>query len=67
MANGDGSTVLLISDNVWNAHRDRIEKVAPGIRPLVYVGDEPFPDDVLDTVDIAFLDRKSTRLNSSHT
>ena len=54
MADEDGRTVLLLSDNVWNAHRDHILRVAPGISALVYEGDEPFPDDVLDTVDIAF-------------
>ena len=54
MANEDGRTVLLLSDNVWNAHREHIMRVAPGIDPLVYEGDEPFPDEVLDTVDIAF-------------
>ena len=63
MADSEGRTVLLLSDNVWNAHREEIGRVAPGVVPLVYEGDEPLPDDVLATVD---LDRKSTRLNSSH-
>ena len=54
MANADGGTVLLLSDNVWNAHRERIMRVAPDVSPLVYEGNEPFADEVLDTVDIAF-------------
>ena len=54
MPTDDGRTVLLLSDNVWNAHRERIERVAPGMVPLVYEGDQPFPDEVLETVDIAF-------------
>lgn len=54
MANADGKTVLMLSDNVWNAHGEEIRSIAPHIEPLVYTGDQPFPDDVLDTVDIAF-------------
>ena len=54
MADATGRTVLLLSDNVWAAHRDEITRVAPGVVPVVYEGSEPLPQDVLDTVDIAF-------------
>lgn len=44
----------MLSDTVWERHRAEIMDAAPGISPLVYTGDEPFPDDVLDTVDLAY-------------
>ena len=44
----------MLSDTVWDRHREEITRVAPGVAPLVYSGDEPFPDDVLDTVDLAY-------------
>lgn len=44
----------MLSDTVWERHRDEIMRVAPGISPLVYSVDEPFPDDVLDSVDLAY-------------
>ena len=46
--------MLLLSDNVWERHADEIARIAPDVVPLVYRGDQPFPDDVLDTVDIAY-------------
>lgn len=54
MPDAEGRTVLLLSDNVWNAHREEIGRTAPGVVPLVYEGDEPLPDDVLAGVDLAF-------------
>lgn len=54
MATADGKTVLLVSDTVWEKHREEILRNAPGIEPLVYTGPDEFPQDVLDTIDIAF-------------
>ena len=54
MATPDGKTVLLLSDTVWEEHRDEILRNAPGIETLVYTGPDEFPADVLETVDIAF-------------
>lgn len=46
--------VLLVSDNVWGRHAERITAIAPQSRTIVYSGDEPLSNDVLSTVDIAF-------------
>lgn len=46
--------VLLVSDNVWGRHAERITAIAPQSRTIVYAGGEPLSDDVLSTVDIAF-------------
>lgn len=54
VADADGRQVLLVSDNVWERHKEEIARVAPQVVPLVYRGDQPFPDDVLATVDIAY-------------
>ena len=54
MATPDGRTVLMLSDTVWELHGGTIRSIDPSIEPLVYSADVPFPDDVLDTVDIAF-------------
>lgn len=54
MATPDGRTVIMLSDTVWQSHGDTIRSIDPSIEPLVYSEDVPFPDDVLDTVDIAF-------------
>ena len=54
MATPDGRTVLMLSDTVWELHAGTIRSIDPSIEPLVYSADVPFPDDVLDTVDIAF-------------
>lgn len=54
MTTSHNDLVLLVSDNVWQREGTRIRALAPSVRPLVYEGNEPFPDDVLNTVDIAF-------------
>ena len=54
MTDAAGRTVLLLSDTVWERHKEEIVRVAPGVSPLVYSANEPFPDDVLSTVDIAY-------------
>ena len=54
MATPDGRTVLMLSDTVWGLHGDTIRGIDPLIEPLVYTEDVPFPDDVLQSVDIAF-------------
>ena len=46
--------VLLVSDNVWGRHSERIAAIAPQSHTIVYSGDEPLPDDILSTVDVAF-------------
>lgn len=54
MTDPRGRTVLLLSDTVWERHSAEIQRVAPSVVPLVYRGNEEFPEDVLATVDIAF-------------
>lgn len=54
MTTSNNELVLLVSDNVWQREGENIRALAPSIQPLIYEGNEPFPDDVLDTVDIAF-------------
>ena len=54
MASSSTAPLLLISDNVWARQGERIAAIAPGVRPLIYSGEEPFPNDVLAEVDIAF-------------
>ena len=46
--------IILVSDNVWGRHAERIAAIAPQSNTIVYSGDEPLSDDVLSTVDIAF-------------
>lgn len=46
---------VLISDTVWEAREAQLRDAAPGIDPVVYVGDEPLPDEVLADVEVAFL------------
>ena len=53
MTTGDGH-VLLISDTVWNAHRERITEIAPDLAVRVYEGDQPLNDADLVDVTIAF-------------
>jgi len=47
--------VLLVSDNVWQLDGPAIRAIAPHIEPVIYEGDQPLSDDVLERVDIAFL------------
>lgn len=54
MTTAQNELVLLVSDNVWEREGDRIRALAPALHPLIYTGNDPFPDDVLETVDIAF-------------
>jgi phosphoglycerate dehydrogenase-like enzyme len=54
MASRSTEPLLLISDNAWGRQGERITAIAPGVRPLIYSGAEPFPNDVLADVDIAF-------------
>lgn len=49
------SPVLLVSDNIWNLHGETITSICPDVQPIIYVGDDPLPDDQLANVDIAFL------------
>ena len=54
MTTAQNELVLLVSDNVWEREGERISSLAPTLHPLIYTGNDPFPDDVLQTVDIAF-------------
>lgn len=54
MSTNDQGPVLLISDNVWSREGARIRAIAPGVVPIVYEGDEPFDDETLSRVEIAF-------------
>lgn len=54
MTTSHNEPVLLVSDNVWMREGDHIRTFAPAIKPLIYSDNEPFPDDVLQSVDIAF-------------
>lgn len=54
MTTSPNAPVLLVSDNVWMREGERIRTCAPTITPLIYADNEPFPDDVLQSVDIAF-------------
>lgn len=45
---------LLISDNVWAREGDAIRDILPSVRPIVYEGNDPFPDDIVSSVDVAF-------------
>lgn len=51
---GLAGDVLLVSDTIWNTHRDRITALAPDLEVVVYEGDEPLGSDVLDRVTLAF-------------
>jgi len=46
--------VVLASDNVWERRREQLFAVAPHLTPIVYTGNEMLPQDVLDTIDVAF-------------
>lgn len=46
--------VLLIGDNAWGRHSADIRAFSPDIEVIVYEGDEPLPNDILDRVTIAF-------------
>jgi phosphoglycerate dehydrogenase-like enzyme len=54
MSTAHNDLVLLVSDNVWNREGERIQALSPSIRPIIYEGNDPLPDDVLATIDIAF-------------
>lgn len=54
MSTSSDAPVLLVSDNVWGRHAERIAAITPQSRTIVYSGDEPLSDDILSTVDIAF-------------
>lgn len=43
-----------MSDGLWRDHGNRIADVAPGLEVVVYEGDEPPPQEVLDRVTLAF-------------
>lgn len=43
-----------MSDVVWRNHGHRISNAASGLEVVVYDGDEPLPQDVLDRVTLAF-------------
>ncbi len=54
MSTSSDAPVLLVSDNVWGRHAERIAAITPQSRTIVYSGDEPLSDDILSAVDIAF-------------
>lgn len=54
MSTIDQGPVLLISDNVWSREGGRIGRIAPGIVPIIYEGDEPLDDATLARIDVAF-------------
>jgi D-2-hydroxyacid dehydrogenase (NADP+) len=54
MSTSSDAPVLLVSDNVWGRHAERITAITPQSRTIVYSGDEPLSDDILSAVDIAF-------------
>jgi phosphoglycerate dehydrogenase-like enzyme len=54
MTTPSDAPVLLVSDNVWGRHAERIAAIAPQSHTIVYSGDEPLSDDILSTVDVAF-------------
>jgi phosphoglycerate dehydrogenase-like enzyme len=54
MSTAHNDLVLLVSDNVWSREGERIQAISPSIRPIIYEGNDPLPDDVLSTIDIAF-------------
>lgn len=54
MSTAPNELVLLVSDNVWNREGKHISALSPSIRPVVYHGNDPIDDDVLNLVDIAF-------------
>lgn len=46
---------LLVTDNIWGAYEAEIRSIAPGVEPVIYVGDDPLSDDQLSNVEVAFL------------
>ena len=54
MATDGSGIVLLVSDNVWERHGDEIRSFAPGIEPVVYVGDEPATADQCARINTVF-------------
>ena len=50
----DSAHVLLISDNVWGRHGEAICSIAPDMEVIVYEGEEPIADDIIERVTIAF-------------
>lgn len=54
MAASDSRPVLLVSDNVWEREGAALRDIAPSLEPIIYVGDEPIADDILNTVNVAF-------------
>jgi len=54
MSTSSDAPVLLVSDNVWGRHAERIISITPQSRTIVYSGNEPLPNDVLSAIDIAF-------------
>jgi D-2-hydroxyacid dehydrogenase (NADP+) len=54
MTTPSDAPVLLVSDNVWGRHAERITAITPRSHTIIYSGDEPLSDEILSTVDIAF-------------
>jgi len=50
----DSSHVLLISDNVWGRQHSRIQAIAPNMEVIVYEGEEPVANDIVQRVTLAF-------------
>lgn len=46
--------VLLIGDNAWGRHGSAIRAFAPELEVIVYEGEDPLPQDVLDRITVAF-------------
>lgn len=47
--------MLLVTDTIWSTYESDIRRIAPGVEPVVYRGDDPVADDVLADVEVAFL------------
>lgn len=54
MAASDSHPVLLISDNVWERQGAALRDIAPFLQPIIYAGDDPIADEILNSVDVAF-------------
>jgi phosphoglycerate dehydrogenase-like enzyme len=46
--------VVLLSDNVWERRKDELLRANPSMQPIVYVGNDPLPEDVIPTLTTAF-------------
>lgn len=54
MAKIEEPVTLLVSDNVWARHGDAIQSISPGLRPIIYEGNDVLPDDIIATINTVF-------------